>query len=222
MLEWPAELVFAPTTSKVERCVLKLECVCVCSRCTHDIDANSRETPLEAWRRLLTRYDPTSVGRNRKLLRTIVVLGDVLCWSFKLVSNDTNPTRCFVRKLEDTLGDVSKLGGLEALAHDELENLLIFNSNRLRTFEVSRLEIVAYVEAKFGMRTRDSKPSDSGARGHSDTVDVDAINLAQESEHDHRVHETVVSSAVETYVPRNCSTSLHPRNCECKCGKQLK
>ena len=32
------------------------------------------------------------------------------------------------------------------------------------------------VEAKFGSRIRDSKPSDTGSRGHSDPMDVDAVN----------------------------------------------
>ena len=59
---------------------------------------------------------------------------------------------------------------------EELENHLILNSNRLRTFEDARLEVVTYVEAKFGLRIRDSKPSDTGARGHSDPMDVDAVN----------------------------------------------
>ena len=35
---------------------------------------------------------------------------------------------------------------------------------------------MTYVEAKFGLRIRDSKPSDTGARGHSDPTDVDAVN----------------------------------------------
>ena len=35
---------------------------------------------------------------------------------------------------------------------------------------------MTYVEAKFGLRIRDSKPSDMGARGHSDPRDVDAVN----------------------------------------------
>ena len=35
---------------------------------------------------------------------------------------------------------------------------------------------MTYVEAKFGSRTRDSKPSDTGSRGHSDPKDVDAIS----------------------------------------------
>ena len=44
---------------------------------------------------------------------------------------------------------------------EELEKHLILNSNRLRTFEDARLEIVTYVEAKFGLRIRDSTPSDT-------------------------------------------------------------
>ena len=80
------------------------------------------------------------------------------------------------KKMKDKLDDESKLAGLESLVLEELEKHLILNSNRLRTFEDARLEIVTYVEAKFGLRIRDSKPSDTGARGHSDPMDVDAVN----------------------------------------------
>ena len=59
---------------------------------------------------------------------------------------------------------------------EELEKRLILNSNRLRTVEDARPEVMTYVEAKFGSRIRDSKPSDTGARGHSDPMDVDAVN----------------------------------------------
>ena len=37
-------------------------------------------------------------------------------------------------------------------------------------------DVVTYVEAKVGLTIRDSKPSDTGARGHSDPMDVDAVN----------------------------------------------
>ena len=47
---------------------------------------------------------------------------------------------------------------------------------KLRTFEDARLEIVAYVEEKFGLRIGNSKPSDTGLREHSDPMDVDAVN----------------------------------------------
>ena len=59
---------------------------------------------------------------------------------------------------------------------EELEKHMILNSNRLRTFEDVRLEIVANVEAKFGLRIRDSKPSDTVSRRQYDPMGVDAVN----------------------------------------------
>ena len=74
------------------------------------------------------------------------------------------------------MDDETKLAGLEAQVPEELEKHVILNSNRWRTFEDARLEIVTYVEAKFGLRIRDSNPSDMGLRGHSDPMDVGAVN----------------------------------------------
>ena len=73
----------------------------------------------------------------------------------------------YEKKMKDKLDDEIKLAGRESLVPEELDKHLILNSNRLRTFEDARLEVVTYVEAKFGLRIRDSKPSDTGARGHS-------------------------------------------------------
>ena len=80
------------------------------------------------------------------------------------------------KKMKDKLDDEIKLAGLESLVPEELEKHLILNSNRLRTFEDARLEVVTYVEAKFGLRILDSKPSDTAALGHSDPMDIDAVN----------------------------------------------
>ena len=38
------------------------------------------------------------------------------------------------------------------------------------------MEVVTYVEAKFDLKIRDSKPNDTSARGHSDPMNVDAVN----------------------------------------------
>ena len=128
----------------------------------NDIVANSRKNPLKAWRRLQQRYDPTTGGRKRNLLHTIIPPGRVLFWNFKQE-----------KKLKDKLDDEIKLAGLEALVPEELEMHLILNSNRLRTFEDARLEIV---QANFGLRIRDSNPIDTRSRGHLDPMDVDAVN----------------------------------------------
>ena len=141
----------------------------------HDIVANSRKNPLETWRRLQKRDDPTTGGRKRHLLCTIISPGrcsllelqaEIERWEFYVSRHE--------KKLKDKLDGEIKLAGLEALVPEDLEKHLILNSNRFQTFEDARLEIVTYVAAKFGLRIRDFKPSDTGSRGHSDPMDVDA------------------------------------------------
>ena len=82
----------------------------------------------------------------------------------------------YEKKLKDKMDDEIKLAGLEASVPEELEKHLILKSNRLRTFEDARLEIVTYVELKSGLRIRNSKPSDKGSREHSDPMDVGVVN----------------------------------------------
>ena len=104
----------------------------------------------------------------------------------------------YEKKMKDKLDDEIKLAGLESLVPEELEEHLILNSNRLRTFEDARLEVVTYVEAKFGLRIRDPKLSDTGARGRSDLMDVDAVkSLSCGKGKGHRVRVMGVFSAVE-------------------------
>ena len=117
----------------------------------NDLFANSRKNPLEAWRRLQKRYDPTTGGRKRNLLRTIISPGrcSLLELSAGIERWESYVSR-YEKKLKNKLDDEIKLAGLEALVPEELENHLILNSNRLRTLEDARLEIVTYVDAKFG------------------------------------------------------------------------
>ena len=109
----------------------------------NDIVANSRKNPLEAWRTLQKRHDPTTGGRKRYLLRTIISLGRC-----SLLERQAGIERWesyvlrYEKKMKDKLDDEIKLAGLEALVPEELEKHLILNSNRLRTFEYACLEIV--------------------------------------------------------------------------------
>ena len=141
----------------------------------NDIVANSRKNPLEAWRRLKKRRDPTTGGRRRNLLRTIISPGRCPRLELQAVIErwESRVSR-YEKKMKDKLDDEIKRAGLESLVPEDFVKHLIVNSNRLRTFEDARLKIVTYVEAKFGLRIRDSKPA--GARGHSDPMDVDAVN----------------------------------------------
>ena len=143
----------------------------------NDIVANSRKNPLEAPRRLQKRYDPTTGGRKRNLLRTIISPGRCSLLELQAgIERWESHVSLYEKKLKNKMDDEIKVAGLEALVPDELEKHLILNSNRLRTFEDMCLEIVTHVEAKFGFRTRDSKPSDTGLREHSHSMDVGVVN----------------------------------------------
>ena len=120
--------------------------------------------------------DPTTSGKKRKLLRTIISPGKCSLlelhagferWESYLSQNE--------KKLKEKLGGI-KIVGLEALAPEEPEKHVILNTNGLRTFEDARLEIVTYVEAKFRLRIRDSKPRDTVTRGQSNPMDCSPGN----------------------------------------------
>ena len=106
----------------------------------NDIVAKSRKNQLEAWRRLQKRYDPTTGGRKRNLLRTIISPG--LCSRLehhaRIERWESYVSRC-ERKMKDKMDDKIKLAGVEALVPTKLEKHLILNSNRFRTFEDARL-----------------------------------------------------------------------------------
>ena len=92
MLEWAADqttettttlidLEFFPTDVNEGRGVQNLEFILqqmytmlvdLTSGEANDMVDNSRKNPLEAWRRLQERYDPTAGGRKRNILRTII------------------------------------------------------------------------------------------------------------------------------------------------------
>ena len=194
MLEWAAEqateittteidLELLPADTNVDRVGQNLEFVlqqmhtalmALTSYEVNDIVANSRKNPLEAWRRLQKRYDPTTGGRKRNHLRTIISPGRCSLLELQAgIERWESYVSRYERKLKDKLDDGIKLAGLEALVPEELEKHLILNTNRLRTSEDARLEIVTYVEAKFGLRIRDSKPSETGLREH---LEVGAVN----------------------------------------------
>ena len=200
MLEWAAaqvteittELIdreFLQTATNQERGVQNLEFVLQQMHITltalssfeaNDIVANSRKNPLEAWRRLQKRYDPTTGGRKRNLLRTIVSLG--LCSILELRTEigrwESVVSQC-ENMLKNKMNDEIKLAGLEALVPEELEKHLFLNSNRFRTFEDARREVVTYVDAELGLRIRNPEPSDTGLCEHSDGGAVNSLSSVE-------------------------------------------
>ena len=162
-------LEFLPTESNGGRGVRNLEFVLQhmhemltirTSQEANDIVANSRKNPLEAWRRLHERYDPTAGGRKRNSFRAIISPGrcallelqvGIARWVSKVVRYE---------KLKGKLDDEIKRAGPESLVLEELEKHLMLNSIRLETFEDVCLQVVKCVEEKFGFRIRDFKPEE--------------------------------------------------------------
>ena len=113
-------------------------------------------TAFVALTRLQKRFDPTTGGRKRNLLSTIISPGrcSVLELQAGIELWESYVSR-YEKKLKNKMDDEIKLACLESLVPEDLEKHLILNSNRMRTFEDARLEIVTNVEAKFGLRIRE-------------------------------------------------------------------
>ena len=145
MLVWSAEqaaeittelvdLEFLPTSTNVERGVRNLEFVLqqmhtalmtLTGYHSNDIVANSRKNPLEGWRGLQKRHDPTTGGRTRNLMKTIISLGrschlEVQARIKRWESHVSNVKK----KLKDKLNNENMLAGLEAFRPEELEKTI--------------------------------------------------------------------------------------------------
>ena len=90
----------------------------------NDIVAKPRKNPLEAWRRLQKRYDPTTCRIKRNLLRTIISPGR--CSLLELQAGferwESYVSR-YEKKMKDKLNDEIKLAGLESLVPESTRNI---------------------------------------------------------------------------------------------------
>ena len=134
-----------------EKCKTWTLC-CSTSYEANDRVTNSRKNPLEAWQRLQKRYDPTTGGRKRNFLRTIISSGQCSLLEINWGTNIGNLVSCYEKTLKERLGDEIKFAGLEALVSEEFEKHLILNSNRLRIVEDARLENVRMREGEIGLQ----------------------------------------------------------------------
>ena len=187
MLEWAAEPTEIKMTSSCRRLSTRTEecktwSLC-CSRCTQHSWLSRvmrRMTLLPTRGRTHWRHGgdhmSDTIRRQEEENETFCARSFLLDGALFWIERWESYVSRYEKKMKDKLDDEVKLAGLESLVPEELEKHLILNSNRLQTFEDARLEVVTYVEAKFGLIIRDSKPSDTGARGHSDPMDVDAVN----------------------------------------------
>ena len=97
---------------------------------------------LESWRRLHRRFDPSTGGRKRNLLRMVINPGRC---KLDELQGRLSAWEVMVRRYEHMerapLPDGLKLAGLEALVPAELENHLLLNANRISTYAEARVEV---------------------------------------------------------------------------------
>lgn len=135
---------------------------------------------LEAWRRLQRRWDPSTVGRAKGLLREIMNPGKA-----KLADLQGS-----LERLEDmirrycssrdsmgnprTIAEDIRMSSLESLCPDDLEKHLQMNSARLTTYQQMRNEILLYVESsrKSGKLTKASQGYHPVPGGGPEPMDV--------------------------------------------------
>ena len=147
-----------------------------------DIVQNCGKSGLEAWRRLNRRYDPSTGGRKRNLLNAILKPGrQTLQDLSRVLEQWMDQVRRYERRKGEggerlSISDDIKMGILESMVPDELENHLLMNRSRLRTFEDSWNEISLYVEARTGIKL---KKDNNGAGIDSDPNAMDVGSLHQ-------------------------------------------
>ena len=130
-----------------------------------------RGNGLDGWRRLHRRWDPAVAGRSRKLLRMITnpkqttmktCLRGIQAWKMLVTRyerrRDEKGQR---RKLPDDI----KLSSFETLLPKELEDHILYNKNRLKTYEECEEEIVQILELKLGESIGETGTNDINAFG---------------------------------------------------------
>ena len=118
------------------------------------------------------------------------------------------------------MNDEIKLAGLEALVPKDLGKHLILNSNRLRTFEDARREVVTYVEKqffffrKFGIPSRVTRVCVNTQRLKRSTLSCQS----KENGHPFRVWR-VLSATERSFNETAMQARTQARNCLAKAIK---
>jgi len=137
---------------------------------------------LEAWRKLHKRWDPSTGGRKRNLLKSIIAPPRV---KLEELAGCLERWQEQVRKYEkrrndagerEKVSDDVKMAALEMIVPTDLENHLVLNKYRLRSFEDAYREVVTILEARTGVRLKQPSIKYSGAARDPDAMDVDALH----------------------------------------------
>lgn len=143
------------------------------------VRSSGRGQGVEAWRKLIRRYDPTTGGRRRTMLRHVLtpqkarledLSGAIEAWEEQLRLYETRKRADGTRHVLD---DEIRTSVLEQLCPVELERHLQMNRSRYTSYQDVRAEIMQFLETRTGNKMKVPDPSgaapmDVGGFGKND------------------------------------------------------
>lgn len=135
---------------------------------------------LEAWRRLHRRYDPSTVGRSRGLLREILTPGKSSVDSLRHnVEKFEEKVRRYTERRDVNgarlvLSEDIRMAALESMLPDDLERHVQLNRSRLQDYNALRNEVMLYAEAR-------GTPSRPPKDVHNDPMDTSMLDKGGKS-----------------------------------------
>ena len=142
----------------------------------NDIVCNSGSKGLEAWRKLARRWDPSTGGRARNMLRFLIapgrvkledLAGSVERWEEKMRRYCNSRDR---RGKKREIPEEIQMAALESMTPVDLESHLQLSQTRLETYEQMRAEVVTYLETRVGKNIKDTVTS-----SREKNADVDSM-----------------------------------------------
>ena len=114
---------------------------------------------LDAWRRLCKEYDPINAMSNRRLLRKIVQPQQQSLDNLRQAIEEwENDLREYTERAGRDLEDEQKQIGIQDLCPDSLRNHLELQAGRLKTYELTRKEVDAYLESRSSREVGGASP----------------------------------------------------------------
>lgn len=158
-----------------------------------DLVANTnRGNGVEAYRKLARKFDPTTGGRQRNLLRAILQPGRASDETLGLAIERWEEQVNRYEKFKDDSGqrpkitDDVKIAAVEGMVPLDLEKHLQLNANRMWSFADVREEVQGYIDAKLTNNFKELAAS----RGRSKAIpatdkavpmDIDAVHSSRET-----------------------------------------
>ena len=141
------------------------------------VRAAGKGNGLEAWRRLCKRCDPSTGGRSRALLRSVLSpsrVGRVEDLSAAVESWEEQVRLYEQRRKPDgsrpTLDEDIKVAILESICPVEVEKHIQLNQARFADYDEVRTELSTYLETRVGLKL---KPGSTGSNDHGGPAPMD-------------------------------------------------